>query len=123
MRRFEISDSDWDRIKELLPAKQGYSGPKADNRLFVNAVMHVAKTGVAWRDLPERFGKWNTVYVRFRRWAKAEVWQQVFSKISDKEFKDLLIDSTIVRVHHHGAGALKKAVDKTPRPSAGAEAD
>lgn len=122
MRRFEISDSDWERIKDLLPAKQGYSGPKADNRLFVNAVMHVAKTGVAWRDLPERFGKWNSVYVRFRRWAKKEVWQNVFSKLSDKELKALLIDSTAVRVHHHGAGALKKAAGSTGRLSGEAEA-
>lgn len=122
MRRFEISDSDWERIRDLLPAKQGYSGPETDNRLFVNAVMCVAKTGVAWRDLPERFGKWNSVYVRFRRWAKKEVWQRVFSKLSDREMKTLLIDSTAVRVHHHGAGALKKAVARALKQSEEAEA-
>lgn len=124
MRRFEISDNEWDKIKDLLPGKTSDRGHTAkDNRLFINAVMHVAKTGVAWRDLPERFGKWNSVYVRFRRWAKKEVWQQVFAKLSDKELKTLLIDSTAVRVHKHGAGALKKAVGRGSRPLEQAEVE
>lgn len=120
--RFEISDRDWDRIKDLLPGKTGYAGPVTENRLFVNAVIHVAKTGVAWRDLPERFGKWNTVYVRFRRWAQKGVWQRVFAALSDPELKTLMIDSTALRVHQHGAGALKKTVAKANRRSAAAGA-
>lgn len=122
MRRFEVTDVNWAKIAGLLPAQHGYSGPKADNRLFVNAVLHVACTGIAWRDLPSRFGKWNSVYVRFRRWALAGVWQKVFSRISDKELKTLMIDSTIVRVHQHGAGASKKAAGKAGRRSGEAEA-
>lgn len=122
MRRFEISDSDWEKTEALLPAHAGYSGPKANNRLFINAVLHVACTGIAWRDLPTRFGKWNSVYVRFRRWALAGVWQKVFSGISDKELKTLMIDSTIVRVHQHGAGASKKAVVSKSKRSDAAEA-
>lgn len=108
MRRYELTDRQWDAIKERLPCQPGYKGKQADNRLFINAVMYVAKCGIPWRDLPERFGNWNSVYVRFRRWAKAGTWQHLFEVLADKDVKTLLIDSTAVRVHQHGAGALKK---------------
>ena len=122
-RRFEVSDADWDKIKDMLPARDGDGGRPTDNRLFINAVMHIAKTGVAWRDLPPRFGKWNTVYVRFRRWALRGVWQEVFRRVGDRELKTLLIDSTAVRVHPHGAGAAKKTAGKRRRPSGAAAGD
>lgn len=115
MRRYEISDEQWKKIKDKLPCQPGYRGKKADNRLFINAVAFVAKCGIPWRDLPERFGNWNTAYVRFRRWAKAGVWQQLFRDLKDKEINTLLIDSTAIRVHQHGAGALKKTSKKTNR--------
>lgn len=108
LRRHEISEEQWQQLKGQLPCQPGYKGKKVDNRLFINAVVYVAKCGIAWRDLPQRFGHWNSVYVRFRRWAKAGVWQQVFKAFSDKEVKTLLLDSTTIRVHQHGAGALKK---------------
>ena len=108
MRRYEISEGAWEAIREKLPCQPGYKGKWADNRLFVNAVLYVAKCGIPWRDLPERFGNWNTVYVRFRRWAKAGVWQGTLTELADKDMKLLLIDSTAIRVHQHGAGALKK---------------
>ncbi|CAN5856269.1 hypothetical protein BH23PLA1_BH23PLA1_20680 [soil metagenome] len=76
MRRHEIKDEDWDRIKDLLPGKAGDPGVTAkDNRLFVNAVLWIAKTGAPWRDLPERFGNWNSVYRRFTRWAQKGIWE------------------------------------------------
>jgi putative transposase len=108
VRRNEIRDRQWEIIKDHLPGQPGYKGKSVDNRLFINAVMYVAKCGIPWRDLPQRFGHWNSVYVRFRRWAKAGIWQRVFEQLQDKELKTLLIDSTAVRVHQHGAGALKK---------------
>ncbi len=108
MRRYEINDEQWQAIRDKLPCQPGYQGKVADNRLFINAVMYVAKCGIPWRDLPPRFGSWNSVYVRFRRWAQKGVWQTIFKEMGDKEFKTLLIDSTAVRVHQHGAGALKK---------------
>jgi len=107
-RRYEISEQQWEAICDKLPCQPGYKGKQSDNRLFINAVMYVAKCGIPWRDLPERFGKWNTVYVRFRRWAKQGVWQRIFRNLADKDIKTLLIDSTAIRVHQHGAGALKK---------------
>ena len=78
MRRYEISDEQWEKIKDKLPCQPGYPGKGADNRLFINAVLFVAKCGIPWRDLPERFGNWNSVYTRFRRWAKKGIRQKIF---------------------------------------------
>ena len=73
MRRHEIGDADWERIEPLLPR----FGPAGEKRRFVNAVLWVARTGAAWRDLPDRFGNWNSVWRRFSRWADAGVWGRV----------------------------------------------
>jgi len=108
MRRYEITERQWEAIRGKLPCQPGYKGKGVDNRLLINAVMYVAKCGIPWRDLPERFGNWNTIYVRFRRWARKGIWQQTFEGLADKDVTTLLIDSTAVRVHQHGAGALKK---------------
>jgi transposase len=105
LRRHEIKDEDWDRIKDLLPGRPGDPGVTAkDNRLFVNAVLGIAKTGAPWRDLPERFGNWNSVWRRFDRWARKGVWQRVFETLQDPDLEWLLIDSTVVRAHQHAAG-------------------
>ena len=78
LRRQEIQDEDWDRIRDVLPGPPGDRGVTAkDNRLVVNAVLWIAKTGAPWRDLPERFGHWNSVWRRFDRWARKGVWQRV----------------------------------------------
>ena len=75
MRRHEISDAQWNKIKNLLPGKAGNPGRTAeDNRGFINAVWWIARTGAPWRDLPERFGEWNTVFQRCNRWAQRGVW-------------------------------------------------
>ena len=108
MRRNELSNEAWEALKDKLPRQKGNRGKPTDDRLFLNAVLFVAKCGIPWRDLPPRFGNWNSVYVRFRRWAKAGVWQQLFDSFTDKEVKALLIDSTTVRAHQHAAGAQKK---------------
>jgi transposase len=105
LRRHEIKDEDWDRIKDLLPGQPGDPGVTAkDNRLFINAVLGIAKTGAPWRDLPERFGHWNSVWRRFDRWARKGVWQRVFETLQDPDLEWLLIDSTVVRAHQHAAG-------------------
>ena len=113
MRRFELTDEQWEKIKHLLPGKEGDSGRTAkDNRLFVDAVLWTARTGAQWRDLPSRFGNWNSIYQRFNRWAKAGRWQVIFEQMQDPDLEWLLIDSTIVRAHQHAAGALKKGGDQ-----------
>ena len=109
MRRHEIKDEDWERIKDMLPGQPGDPGVTAkDNRLFINAVLWIAKTGAPWRDLPERFGPWGSVWKRFDRWAKKGVWKRVFEGLQDPDLEWIIIDSTVVRAHQHAAGAEKK---------------
>ena len=106
-RRHELTDEQWVQIRDLLPGKEGDPGRTgSDNRQFVNAVLWVARTGAPWRDLPERFGKWNSVFQRFRRWSVNDVWKQIGEALGlEEEIESLMLDSTIVRVHQHGAGA------------------
>jgi len=80
--RYEHHDADWTRIVPLLKGKSGAgdvgrTSNDNDNRLFINAVVWVARSGVAWRDLTERYGPWNSVYRQFRRWAKSGHWQAI----------------------------------------------
>lgn len=110
MKRYALRDDQWDRIKHLLPGREGYVGRTAqDNRLFVEAVLYRYRAGIPWRDLPDRFGSWKNVHRRWCRWAKNRVWEKIFeflSKEADNEYG--MIDSTIVRAHQHSAGAIKK---------------
>ena len=105
MRRYEIDDRAWERVKELLPGQSTHVGRTAkDNRQFLNAVLWIARSGAPWRDLPERFGPWNSVYQRFRRWAKKEVWQQVFEALQEPDLDWVMLDSTTIRAHQQAAG-------------------
>lgn len=114
--RHAISDADWDRIQDLLPGRPGQHGGVAkDNRLFLDAVLWMAKTGAPWRDLPERFGHWNSVWKRFDRWARRGVWQRVFAALQDPDLEWLILDSTVIRAHQHAAGAGKKPGTRRPR--------
>lgn len=106
LRRHEITDQQWDAIKDLLPGKEGDPGATAkDNRLFINAIMWIAKTGAPWRDLPERFGNWNSNFQRFNRWCKTAVFDTIMKQLQDPDLDVLLLDSTVVRAHQHAAGA------------------
>ena len=107
MIRRELTDLDWQRIKGLLPGKEGDKGRHGeDNRLFIDAVLWIARAGAPWRDLPPQFGNWNSVFQRFRRWGKRSVWERIFNTLLENpDFEYLIIDSTIVRVHQHAAGA------------------
>lgn len=102
-----LTNERWARIEPELPGKLGDPGRRArDNRLFVEAVLWIARTGSPWRDLPDEFGKWLTVYTRFWRWSRKGVWERVFEALSDDpDFEYVMIDGTICRVHQHGAGA------------------
>ena len=107
MDRDLLNDEHWQRIAPLLPGKAGDPGRRgADNRLFVEAVLWLVRAGAPWRDLPSRFGKWGTVWKRFRRWAEKGVFERIFAALSkDPDFEYALIDGTIVKVHRHGTGA------------------
>jgi transposase len=104
--RYELSDVQWDRISYLLPGKPGDRGRTGrDNRLFVNAVLWVLRSGAWWQDLPERYGKWKSVHKRFTRWAKTGVWERVFDSLTaDPDNQYLMLDTTLVRVHQQAAG-------------------
>jgi transposase len=124
--RHAISADNWERIKDLLPGKETDPGATAkDNRLFLDAVLWSAKTGAPWRDLPERFGHWNSVWKRFNRWAKKGRWHKLFEQLQDPDLEWLILDSTSIRAHQHAAGAAKKApvqAGKRSKPSAAAAA-
>src|SRR3954449_3721641 len=109
MRRYGLRDDQWERIRDLLPGREGHVGVTArDNRLFVEAVLYRFRAGIPWRDLPERFGDGVKVHRRFSRWAGSGVWERVFQHLAteaDNEYA--MIDSTIVRAHQHSAGAQK----------------
>ena len=116
MRRYELSDEEWERLRNLLPGRDGVPGrTAADNRLFLNAVLWVARTGAPWRDLPERFGNPNSVFQRFNRWAKRGVWARLLAAFQDPDLERLMLDSSVIRAHQHAAGAKG---GKTARPSA-----
>ena len=116
MRRYALRDDQWEKIKGLLPGREGHVGATArDNRLFVEAVLYRYRAGIPWRDLPERFGDPIKIHTRFSRWAKSGVWEKLFKELAkDADNAYAMIDSTIVRAHQHSAGALKKMA-KTKR--------
>ena len=92
---------------------RGSSG--RDNRLFVEAVLWIVRTGSPWRDLPEVFGEWNSVFRRFSRWSRKGVWLRMFQAMSDDpDFEYLIVDSTIIRAHQHASGAKKGGLKIRP---------
>src|SRR5688572_12015057 len=95
-KRYELTSAQWQRLEPLLPGKAGDPGrTAADNRLFVNGVLWVLRSGAHWCDLPERYGKWKSLHQRFARWAKAGVWERVFEAlIDDADNEYLMLDTT-----------------------------
>lgn len=116
MDRLCLTDVQWEKIADLLPGKPGDPGRSgADNRLFVEAVLWIARTGAPWRDLPAMFGNWNSVFQRFRRWARKGVFERMFQALrGEPDFEYVIADGTISRVHQKATGA--KGGRKT-RPS------
>lgn len=110
MRRYALRDDHWEKIKDILPGREGHVGGTAeDNRLFVEAVLDRYRAGIPWRDLPERFGDYRSVHKRHSRWSKTGFWERVFQTLAeDSDNEYTMIDSTIVRAHQHSSGAKKK---------------
>jgi transposase len=107
--RLVLNDEQWARMAPHIIGDERTRGSSGrDNRLFVEAVLWVVRTGSPWRDLPEVFGPWNSVFRRFSRWSQKGVWQRLFDAMAgDPDFEYLILDSTIVRAHQHAAGAKK----------------
>ena len=111
-KRYELSDDEWERVKNLLPSdkleKQGR--PPKPKREMLNAILWIAKSGAAWRDLPERYGAWETVYSKFKKWSKDGVFGKIFEElVVDADVQDISLDSSSVKAHQHSAGAKKGA--------------
>ncbi|YBV25663.1 IS5 family transposase [Sphingomonas sp. CJ20] len=109
MARGDLTDEEWAVLEGLLPSERGRKArPAHDNRRFLNGMLHVLRVGCPWRDMHERYGKWNSVYVRFRRWAEQGVWDAMLATLVDFGLTDdwqHMIDSTTVRGHVSAAGA------------------
>jgi transposase len=104
VHRHELTDAEWKRIEKLLPARTGPRSKQGD-REFINAVVWRARTGVAWRDLPERFGPWKTVYNRFANWARRGKWERLFKELAiEVDETGSILDATTVRAHQDAAG-------------------
>ncbi|NEW87084.1 IS5 family transposase [Rhodopseudomonas sp. WA056] len=107
MSRGDLTDREWRNIDPLVPSRGERGPPVADKRRTVNGILWVLRTGAPWRDLPERYGNWNSVFVRFTRWSKLGVWDAVFETLASlgpPAEEEHAIDSTIVRAHQHAAG-------------------
>lgn len=123
VRRYGLRDDQWDRIAGLLPGRDGHVGGTArDNRLFVEAVLYRYRAGIAWRDLPERFGDFRVIHTRHMRWSRSGVWQRIFEHLSaDSDNEYAMIDATIICAHQASAGA--KGGPAPQKPSGAAKAD
>lgn len=122
LRRHALSDTQWDAIQELLPGKEGDPGrTAADNRLFTNAVLFVLKTGIPWEDLPERYGKPNTVWKRFDRWCTKGVWEHVFRALGEEDLEEELaevhLDSSSIKAHQTASTGQRKPGEKKAMPT------
>ena len=104
-----MTDQEWEQIVLLLPSNKGRWGrPPKDNRQMLNAMVWLARSGAPWRDLPEHYGPWESVYSRFRKWIDDGVLDNIFRVLSlESELYELSIDASIVQAHQHSAGAKK----------------
>ncbi len=123
MGRFDLSDEEWALIAPVLPGGDGtprVGRPTQEDRRVLDGIFYILRTGAPWRDLPERYGPYTSVYNRFNRWAKAGVWGRVFAALARGSPTSLrLIDSSIVRAHQHSAGAKKGAAKRSGGHAAG----
>ena len=118
--RLLLTDEAWAEIAPILATLQSRAGspPALSDRLFIEAVLYLARTGTPWRDLPAEFGHWDAVYNRFRRWERRGIWRRLWEVLPVEDCpltRPLFIDATIVRAHQHAAGALKKTAGKPHR--------
>ena len=116
MQRYALRDDQWAKIKDFLPGREGHVGGTAtDNRLFVDAIIYRTRTGIPWRDLPERYGDWKPTHKRLRRWSESGVFARILEALAlDADAEFMSIDSTSVRAHQHSAGAQKKTAATKP---------
>jgi transposase len=116
MNRHDLTNRQWERLQPLLPPQKSHTGrPAADHRRILNGILWIIRTGAPWRDLPERYGAWQTIASRFYRWRKAGIWARLFAVVQQRaeaagqlDWAFHSVDSTIIRAHQHAAGAHTK---------------
>jgi transposase len=119
-RRHELTDAQWETIRALLPGQEGDPGrTAADNRLFVNAVLYVLKTGIPWEDLPARYGKPNTVWKRFDRWCASGVWERMARALGEPDLEEVQLDSTSIKAHPVASTGPRQPEEKKRTPTGG----
>lgn len=129
-RRHELTDAQWAALAPLLPPQRAATGrPAKDHRTILNGILWRMRTGAPWRDLPERYGPWQSVYTRFRRWQRAGVWDRVLAALQaaadergELDWDLHFLDGTTIRAHPHAAGAKRGAAIKPSAAAAGASA-
>lgn len=129
MHRHALTDGQWRRLQKVLPRQRAGPQAKLGDRLFIEAVLFRARTGLPWRDLPERFGPWKTVYNRFYNWAKRGYWAAIFRELQlEPDETGSIVDGSVVRAHQDAAGgkggsdemllaALEEAFRQSSTPS------
>ena len=128
--RHELSDEQWARLQPLLPPQKPQRGrPARDHRQMVNAMLWIHATGAQWRDLPERYGPWQSVATRFYRWVAAGVWEAILAALQQQgdaagqlDWSAHYVDGTVIRAHQHAAGAQRVKGGRLSRRSARAGA-
>jgi transposase len=115
IRRHELTDEEWEKLRPFLPASR-LGRPREDDRRVLNGIVWKIRTGVAWRDVPPRYGSWQSLYTRFRRWAIDGTFTAMLQAVqADADARGdidwlVAVDSTIVRAHQHAAGARKGGI-------------
>lgn len=127
MARGDLTDAEWAKLAPLLPPQEPArpGGLYRDHRQVLNGILWVLRTGAPWRDLPERYGPWQTCYSRFRRWGRQGVFRGVLQNLQagaeaagGLDWSEGSIDSTSIKAHPHAAGARKRGLPRRkPRPA------
>ncbi len=124
---YQLSDEQWEQIKDLLPANGKRGGQWKNHRLLIDAMLWACSDGGRWRNIPERFGPWQTVYDRFRKWCRTGLWDRILRRLQARKMNHgeidwqlFAIDGTVIRAHQSAAGAPeKKSTGRTGGPRSG----
>ena len=109
-KRYEVTDEEWNRIQKYFSfaEKKRIGRPRNDDRQMMNGMLWIARSGAAWRDLPERYGAWSSVYRRFKEWEESGLFRRIFEELAeDADLQDMSLDSTSIKAHQASAGAKK----------------
>ena len=109
-KRYEITDDQWEMLEKYFPGRQpGQLGrPRNDDRQMLNGILWIVRTGAPWRDLPERYGSWSSVYSRFVEWQESGLIEKILKELGeDADLQDMSMDSSCTRAHQHSTGAKK----------------